>query len=312
MSDNRNFDGPSAGERGQKNWTGLMLGNRMSDLANRRNNMSELKKVQGSLLQHAATYAKDQPSIAKGLTEQADRMGQFSETLVPTYVDAQAQRRAGESVQDPNEMWSPTQRRLQNNADYNAAFERKQAQGYVDPITAANKINAQKLDDMLSQNAKTYTWNGKTYTHDELTKERQGINTKTMQEQYDEQAASREGEMEDPNNPFAKEVRESFTKRAEGMKQIANETQYELAKTGMMQKDIDAEIARRQTEAKPIYDQIHQQNVALTRAKWMQDRKRTMQDWLNNVLIPNHEGYVPEATERGVDRNNLPNEGVFE
>jgi hypothetical protein len=309
MSDNRNFDGPSAGERGRKDWTGLMLGNRMSDLANRRNNMSELKKVQGSLLEKASTYAQSQPSVAKGLLEQADRMGQFSETLVPTYVDAQGQRRAGESVQDPNEMWSPTQRRLQNNADYNAAFERKQAAGYIDPITAANRENAKNLDSMLKIKAPSYDWNGKTYTHDELSKVRQGINTKSMQEQYDEQAASREGEMEDPNNEFAKEARESFKKRAEGLKQIANETQYELANTGMMQKDIDAEIRRRQTEAKPIYDQIHQQNVALTRAKWMQDRKRTMQDWLNNKLIPEYEGYVPEATERGSDRNNLPTFG---
>ena len=309
MSDNRNFDGPSAGERGQKNWTGLMLGNRMSDLANRRNNMSELKKVQGSLLENAAAYAQKQPSVAKGLLEQADRMGQFSETLVPTYVDAQGQRRAGESVQDPNEMWSPTQRRLQNNADYNAAFERKQAAGYIDPITEANRINAAKLDDMLKQQGNSYTWNGKVYNQQELQAERDKIKTKSMQEQYDEQAASREGEMEDPNSPFAKEARDSFVKRGEAMKKIADETQYELANTGMLQKDIEAEIKRRQTEAKPIYDAAHEQNVALARAKWMQDRKRTMQDWLNNVLIPEYEGYVPEATERGTDRNNLPTFG---
>jgi hypothetical protein len=201
-------------------------------------------------------------------------------------------------------MWSPTQRRLQNNRDYEAAFAKGQAKDYIDPITAANRANAAKMDKMLNSPAgktgsATFTWNGKQMTRAELEAERQKINTKTMQEQYDEAGKSYEQTFKNP----AEDSYEDYYKERE--KELRDEIAKFYEGQNVDPTVIDADLQDQIAQRRNLWESSFNQNRDYNLAQWAQRRKQFLQDWTNNYLVPTYEGYVPDATERGADRNNL-------
>ena len=304
MSDNRNFDGASAVERGAARWNGQMLGNRMSDMANRRNNMSELKKIQGSLQQKGFDLA------AQGLGEEAaqaaeaaDVYGQQAESLLPRYQDAQGHTNFSETVQSPNEMYDPARARMKNNADINTSLANNQANGYIDPITATNRVNAAKLDDMLKQNGASYTWNGKVYNQQELQAERDKIKTKSIQEQYDEQAAAQK---DGKTNPYAEETEAKKWQWVDAQERtIASQTeQLKNAKKWTDQQASDY-YSQQMQGLEPRRQQYEAWLDKQADAKWTTDIQHTLKGWVNDTLVPTYGQYVPGGTTKGAVRNNV-------
>jgi len=304
MSDNRNFDGPSAVERGAAEWNGQMLGNRMSDMANRRNNMSELKKIQGTLQAKSFDLAADgYGEQAAQAAEQADVYGQQAESLLPRYQDAQGYTNFAETVQSPNEMYDPARARMKNNTDITASFANKQAAGYIDPITATNRVNAAKLDDMLKQKGASYTWNGKVYNLQELQAERDKIKTKSMQEQYDEQtAAQKTGK----TNPYAEETEEKKWQWTDAQERTISSQTAQLKKAKGWNDQEAADYYSQQMQAlEPRRQQYEAWLDKQADAKWSTDIQHTMDSWVNDTLVPTYGQYVKKGTTRGAVRNNV-------
>lgn len=308
MSDNRNFDGPSAVERGAAEWNGQMLSNRMSDMANRRNNMTELKKIQGTLQQKGFDLA------AQGLGEEAaqaaeiaDIYGQQAESLLPRHVDAQGFTNFSETVQSPNEMYDPARARMKNNADITSSLANRQAEGYIDPITATNRVNAAKLDDMLKQKGASYTWNGKVYNQQELQAERDKIKTKSIQEQYDEQT---EAQKQGNTNPYAEEAETKKWEWADAQERTINSNTAQLKKVKGWTDQQAADYYTKEMKAlEPRQKQYEAWLDKQANAKWTTDIQHTLKGWVNDTLVPTYGQYVPKSTTRGAVRNNVKRGG---
>jgi hypothetical protein len=312
MSDNRNFDGPSAVERGQV-WGQDLLSTRMGDLGSRRQAMTSLKGMQADLQKKAFDLSADGYGEEAQLAAQAaDVYGQQGESMLPRYQDAQGFTNFAESVQDPNEMYDPARARMKNNADIYTSLKNRQADQYEDPITAANRENVKKMDELLMQHqlpsptggTPTFTWNGRQYSRQELQDMRNSINTKGIQEQFDEQLTSlKQGK----TNPYAEENMQKMTdwqvnqenrlwQQAQKMKKVNNWTDAEM--NDYYQQQLP-ELEQRAVQ----YESFLNKNAEKL---WEASLGEEMKGFINNKLAPTYQQYLKQATTRGAVRNNIP------